>query len=395
VDEWQKKHSRPGEGKSTEMKKRCLNIFLFTSLLVLSLSACGGASGPAAQPPGNGRSPTTSMSEVFEEFHLQSESLYDGNGTWGHAKYGYRMALRDSYWRADVYGHLSTKAGRLSTTYGQRADAAIQYLLSAQQQGGSGVFGFPADVNNPEFGDVVRSVIDACPQCIHDTWVISLPGNKIAELYYDHGYALTAVARAYQRTGDAKLLAPIRRAADWIMGKPLTTNINYLSALSKGLCHAYAATQDVRYLHRAVQLHQEGILPGLAASGEALDAHNAKLEYHGFIVSGLIALRQSLPANHAFIAQLEPVLNLAVARMAQRNMTEDARYGVTWPGTNLLAWHELSMYRPLSAEEAAALRRVLSLTSGYLERIQSEQTGFRLQKALYSHFPLGLFVDDQ
>lgn len=352
------------------------------SFVLLLFVACqAGGTGPAA-------SEEVTNSTSFAYLHQRSEQIYDGQGIWGQARHGYRMALRDSCWRADVYGFL---AGT-DPTYVRRADEAVDYLLKAQSAGGSGVFGFPADINNPEFGAKVRTVIDACPTCVHNGWIISLPGNDIAELYYDHGYALTTVARTYRRTRNRALLASITLAADWILDKPLTTNINYLSALSKGLSYAYRVTNDPRYLGKAIQLHRDGILPFLGNTGGAVDAHNAQLEYHGFIVSGVIALRQTLPTGHAFIAELDPILALAVAHMAKRGLEENGAYGVTWPGTNLLAWHELSSLRLLTEEEARARDRSLALIRSYMDPIKAERNGFRLQKALYTYFPVGFFV---
>ncbi len=66
--------------------------------------------------------------------------------------------------------------------------------------------------------------------------------------------------------------------------------MNYLSALSKGLSAANLATEDVRYLDTAIALHLNDIIPNQLAAGYWNDAHNQRLEYHGFIVSGLIAL---------------------------------------------------------------------------------------------------------
>lgn len=368
--------------------RRQTNLSLI--FLALLLCGCGGSGGAGSNS--SQQSSDEPTSSVFPFFQGWSESIYDGDGSWGRTHYGYRMALRDSYWRADVYGFLAARNDLPAVVYAQRADAVLQYLLTVQSQGGTGVFGFPADVANPEFGSRVQQAIDTCPSCIHNGWIISLPGSDIAELYYDHGYALVSLVRAYERTHDASLLSPMTSAADWILDKPLTTNINYLSALSKGLCYAYRATGDSRYLDRAVELHVQGILPFLNENGEATDAHNARLEYHGFIVSGLIALRQSLPADHALIAQLDQTLAAAVARMASRDLQENGDYGVTWPGTNLLAWYELSLYRPLSSEEKVAVARILALIEGYVDDIGSETDPYRFQKALYSNFFVGFYA---
>ena len=323
---------------------------------------------------------------TFETLHSISEGLYDGNGSWG-SEFPYRMALRDSYWRADVYGELSGK----SNLYSARSLEVYLYLISIQAEAGHGVFGFPADVNNPEFGNSINKVITACKECISNGWVVSLPGEDIAELYYDHGYALTSLVKGYLRTNDSSYLSAIIEAANWALDKPLHKNINYLSALSKGLSYAYEATGDVRYLNRAIYLHDQGIFPNLSVeNGGALDSHNQQLEYHGFIVSGIVALKRVLPNDHEFHKRVDQFMVLSLSHMQQRNVIEDGSYGVTWPGTNLLAWYELEQLRDLTEEELVARNRCIELINSYREFIVSE-SGFRLQKSLYSNFFIGLY----
>jgi hypothetical protein len=323
---------------------------------------------------------------TFETIHTISENLYNGNGSWG-GKYPYRMALRDAYWRADVYGELGAK----KDVYSSRSLEVYSYLISVQTEGGKGVFGFPADVNNPEFGNTINRVITGCPECISNGWVVSLPGENIVELYYDHGYALTSLAKGYLRTGDSSYLGAIIKAANWTLDKPLHENINYLSALSKGLSYAYEATGDIRYLNRAIYLHDQGKFPNLSVdSGQALGSHNQQLEYHGFIVSGIVALKRVIPNNHEFHAKIDQFMMLSLSNMQQRNIFEDGSYGVTWPGTNLLAWYELEQLRDLTEAELVARNRCIELITTYREFIVDE-SDFRLQKSLYSNFFIGLY----
>ena len=328
---------------------------------------------------------------MFAMLHEKSEQLYDQDGSWGTKQYGYRMMLRDSYWRADVYGELANNNRDPDGVYTQRSAEAINYLVRAQAQGQSGVYGIPADVNNPEFGDSIARVINICPECIVNGWISTLPTENISELYYDHGYALTVLSKAYLRSPDTDLLASIREGADWVLDKPVDKNVNYVSALIKGLAYAFRATKDERYRTYAINLHREGVAPFIdLEAGHALDDHNQQLEYHGFIVSGVVALLSILSAESDDFAEMSKLLVALVDHMRERTHIESAPLGATWPGTNVWAWHELSQLRALSLEEAKALQICLSHLIGYKNDIESE-TGFRLQKAIYSTFSVGLY----
>lgn len=330
--------------------------------------------------------------DTFARLHAVSEAIYDGAGSWGSRLHGYRMPLRDVAWRAEVYAELAQRGnGPLVPIYRQRAIEAAEHLLAAQAQGGTGVFGFPADVQNPEFGAIVRSALRSCSSCASGGWIVMLPERHVSELYYDHGHALAALVRVHQLTGDAALLAAARRAADWALDKPLVANVNYLSSLSIGLSSAWRATGDARYLDKAVDLHRRGILPFIGHSGDAKDPHNAKLEYHGFIVSGLAALHAALPERHDYRDAIARALDATTARMAARGLQEPGAYGATWPGTNLAAWHRVASLRPLRPDEAQARDRARALVRAALPRIEGERDAFRLRKALYSYFAVGLW----
>ncbi len=344
-------------------------------LIILSLFSCA----PEILP---------TTSEVFDYLHNSSESIYDGSGAWGETAYAYKMALRDSYWRADVYGFLSQQGGTSASLYSQRADAAVAYLLSAQSNGGTGVFGFPADADNPEFGATVAYIQANHPDMISNGWIISLPTNEVQQLYYDHGYALYTLCQAYIRTQNTNLIPGIKTAADWILDKPVTQNLNYLSSLSKGLCLAWSITSNTNYLLKAVWYHTNVILPGIGTDGQALDSHNAQLEYHGFIVSGLIALDQQLTNGHPLKNQINTALEKMVSRMAQRDMTDPGDWEQTWLGTNLQAWYELSLLRPLTTTEKAARDQCLLYIRSNLQDYR-QLSGYAFRKSLYANFFIG------
>ena len=325
----------------------------------------------------------------FNWLHRWSEHLYDGSGTWGTSEFGYHMALRDSYWRADVYGSKDNM---------QREVEVITYLLQTQALADTGVFPFPADENNPEFGKDIAIIKRDCPTCFKDNWLYTLPGQLIETLYYDHGYALTTVARYYLRTENTDVLPAIRAAAEWIIDKSLSKNINYNSALIKGLSYAYLATGDNKYREYAKLLHVTGVLPGfLDSTGNlqavALDAHNAQLEYHGFIVSGMIALLSTLEESDDLYELLAVHLTASLAYMAQVNLLEEGAYRKTWLGTNLQAWIELSQLRALNRNELKAVQHIVTLMESHIDEIANEADTYAYRKALFSYFPIGLISD--
>jgi len=219
-----------------------------------------------------------------------------------------------------------------------------------------------------------------------------MPDQQTPELYYDHGYALTAVARAYLRVRNSDWLPAIRQGAEWALKQPPSQNINYLSALAKGLTYAYLATGDQRFLDRALILHLDYILPGIGQNGEALDTHNSKLEYHAFIVSGLIALTQGLPEKSPYLASINRTLSAMLDNMAQRSLQSETSTDATWPGNVLIAWHELASIRKLTAFEQKALNSTLELIRSRVQHIDEMHDAFKLRKLLSIDFPIGFFV---
>jgi hypothetical protein len=158
------------------------------------------------------------------------------------------------------------------------------------------------------------------------------------------------------------------------------------------LCYSYEVTGHQRYLDKAIELHELGVSPFLS-NGQALDNHNALLEYHGLIASGLVALRKILPASHRLSMGLDQQLNEAVFMMTVNGMKQSGNYGETWLGNNLIAWHELAQLRDLSSEEQAVVNRIFRLIQSHVELIKKETNEFRLRKALYSYFSIGLFIN--
>ncbi|MCF6325421.1 MAG: hypothetical protein L3J89_14070 [Gammaproteobacteria bacterium] len=369
-------------------------LMILKYLKVISNNSPGsGPEEPGNEPEEPGPGPDN---EIFNQLHAMSENIYDGRGTWGSNQYGYRMPLRDSYWRADVYGELSNRKVTGSALFAQREQDVISYLVKAQLEAGTGVFPFPADVNNPEFGAAVRDLISSrCRTCIVNGWVIRLPGQQIEHLYFDHGYALVTLSRYHINSNNNNVLAALRAAANWILDKPIANNIHYNSALIKGLSYAYKATNDARYREHARTLHRYGVYSGfLSVNGKlqayARDEYNAQLEFHGYIVSGMMALLSILDSDDAYYAPLQSHLDMSISYMATQGLIENADDGEAWPGSNLRTWYGLNQFRSLTEAELNAARRSIELIESYTNDIADESKPFNRQKALYNYFVIGL-----
>jgi hypothetical protein len=154
---------------------------------------------------------------------------------------------------------------------------------------------------------------------------VDLPADSIAELYYDHGRSLAAIAREYLRAGDSSLVAAIEAGADWALPKPVDSNVNYVSALIEGLAYAYLATGTQSYLDRAVYLEENGVFPQRQSDGAYChDGHNELVRYHCFILEGHMALRRALPAGHALIPALDDHIETSRAYLQIRTAYDNA-----------------------------------------------------------------------
>ena len=308
----------------------------------------------------------------------------DGDGPVAQNSAVSRNMLRHYSERADGYGELSLSETyqSLSALFRQRADENIAYLVRAQREGGTGVFGIPDGPNTDTQFDARIKAIHAqydldmrtngrSDIVFNNGWIVALSPKDIPDLYYDHGVALTSVARAYQRTGDASLLPVIRAAANWALDKPMTSNVNFLTTLIRGLSSAYGVTGDQRYLDRAVTLFKEGVFPNQIKLGDNAgqwnDPHNALPVYHGLIVTGLLGLRESLPNNDPKYQQastlLDQSLELAIGWMKNYDLSSATKFDSQGNGgrfTHALAWWELSRSRALTPDEEAAWRRVMN-----------------------------------
>lgn len=332
----------------------------------------------------------------YTTLHGLSEQLYDGpaNGTWGEKTFGYKMALRDIYWRVEAYHFLGTTDPSSPGEYLQRRDEALAYLKSIQRiQGDKGVWGVPADDNNPEFGSLIQQIAAEHPDYFSNGFLVFLPGDEISQLYYDHGRTLTAFCKVYLDTQDAELLPFIERGANWILDKPAVDNVNYNSAVIEGLAFAYQVTQIPSYLDKAIDMTKGKVISQSNSNGSFGDSHNQEAWYHGFIVSGFVALKEALPTDHSFHTVLD--LHLGNALDYLETVTDPGSpYAFQWPGINARVWSEVEdlsatgRWPTLNAHQMDAYANCLHQTMHGEIRLEDE-AGFRLQKTLYHFIQIG------
>jgi len=330
-------------------------------------------------------------------YHEKRETIYDGNGEWGTAFYGFKDVLRNSYWIGDVYGRLSKTIHKNSTLFGIRAKEISNYIVQAQTNGTTGVIGIPDEPNHPEFGDKIREIENSYPQGIINGWIVELPNKNITELYYDHGYALVSLCREYQRTKEPTLTTPINDAANWILNNYLiSNNENYHSAVSKGLCYSYEVTNNITYLEKAVEIHKTLIIPHQQNDGMWDDDHNRRLVYHAFITSGLIALKRVLPEGHYFQNTLNASLTKAIeALVSECNTNKNSTYSesvVGWPGACIMAFIELSDIRTLTKSEKEALEIAVDFIISSEMWLNNNFNNSETLGMLRVSAPMGLYV---
>lgn len=339
---------------------------------------------------------TESKNYFYSTLHSLSEELYDGatNGTWGETAFGYKMALRDIYWRIEAYHLLGIADASSPQEYFERRDEALKYLKSIQIiEGDKGVWGVPADDNNPEFGTLLQQIEVENPEYFSNGFLYTLKGDDISHLYYDHGRTLTTFCKVFLDTQDDELLPFIERGANWILDKPAVNNVNYNSAVIEGLSFAYRVTQKQAYLDKAITMTRKKVISQANSNGSFGDPHNQEAWYHGFIVSGFVALKQALPANHSFNTTLD--LHLSNALEYLENVTDQGSpYAFQWPAINARVWSEVEdlSYRGrwpiLNSNQIDAYANCLYQTM-YGEKNPADETRFRLQKILYHFIQIG------
>jgi hypothetical protein len=328
--------------------------------------------------------------------HSLSEEIYDGaeKGTWGETAFGYKMALRDIYWRIEAYHSLGIADAFSPNEYLERRNEALNYLKRIQiVEGDKGVWGMPADFNNPEFGVLLRQIENEHPDYFSNGFLYTLEGEQVAELYYDHGRTLSVFCKVFIDTQQDELLPFIEKGANWILDKPVVKNVNYNAAVVEGLSFAYRATQITDYLDKAIAMTEEGVISQANINGSFGNVHNQEAWYHGFIVSGLLALKHALPEEHSFNNVLDSHLSNSLVYLEQVT-DQGSPYEFQWPGINARVWSELEdlsasgKWPALNPKQIDAYANCLYQTmNGRVD--PKKETDFNRQKVLYHFIQIG------
>jgi hypothetical protein len=176
----------------------------------------------------------------------------------------------------------------------QIAEEAADFLVWAQEQGGTGVFPFPASrgiSDAPEFRAAERRLRQAekagrLSEMVNNGWAVNDLGD--GGLQFDNAECGVALLELYEVTRNERYLNSAKQAADWALRQPLVPNWNYTSFSVFLLARTYRVTGERKYLEAASKKALLGVIPGQLTegphTGRWADPHNAKPSYH-YIIS--------------------------------------------------------------------------------------------------------------
>jgi hypothetical protein len=183
------------------------------------------------------------------------------------------------------------------------AKSGADYLLWAQDQGGKGLFPFPARRGGTERAFIVSDrfiqkaeEVGRLDKVVHNGWIVDDFGD--GGLQYDNAVCGVAVLELFRIAHEQKYLQSARQSADWAAGQPTVPNWNYNSFSVYLLAEVARETGEDKYLKAAVQKARLGVYPGQLLDGENrgrwFDPHNAEITYHYILVRSLVALSAAL-----------------------------------------------------------------------------------------------------
>lgn len=261
-----------------------------------------------------------------------------------------------------------------------RARRAGDYLLQAQREAGTGVFGFPAWRGREGLGVVVdRLRAEAVEQGNASTleangWIVNDFGD--GGLYFDNGLAGEALIELHRATGDARHLDAARRAAEWAIARPIVPNFNYNGFTVLLLSRLYEVTNDRRYLDEAVERAELGMLSGQveagAERGSWIDPHNKRIVYRFIMIRQLAALLAAMPAAHPQRATIQSSV-LTALNSVEDQMRRNG--GIGNVNSAVLAYCDLDrsfaeadwLHRRRDLEQALMTYSIRAIRSGKVE----------------------------
>ena len=214
------------------------------------------------------------------------------------------------------------------------AREAADFLIWAQNEGGTGAFPFPAVrgvtrdkafVASDRFLRLAERA-GKLNDVVHNGWVVADMGD--GGLQFDTGEAGLALLELYEATHEVKYLASVGHAADWALIAPIARNWNYNAFSVSLLAETFRVTGEQRYLGAAVRKALLGIIPGQLTDGPRagrwVDAHNARPAYHYLMLRGLAHLAAALPLDHAARPEVLRALRLGLLTRNQEILTVGA-----------------------------------------------------------------------
>lgn len=292
-----------------------MKLLFVISCLIITFTAC-------SKEPQESESDDfeNNIQELFEYYNwlvAESKSYYDnGTGHFGQEMFGYRNVLNECYLRFDGYQMMQNTNFEHSHWIKDAHEDIISYYKTVADTIGTGVWGFPADINHPEFDDGFQHEINAGNS--RNGWIYELSGEigSKAGIYYVHGQVLSDISKTYLRYRDNTLLKYVDEGASWIIEKNYNKgNVNYFAAALKGLSYAYEATKDEEIKTQAFT-YLSAILETQNKNGSFGGFHDQEAGYHGITLSCLAVARKYLPETE-LPANFDLVLQKAMEYLRQ------------------------------------------------------------------------------
>ncbi|MFM9864841.1 MAG: hypothetical protein ACKVRO_14660 [Micropepsaceae bacterium] len=241
------------------------------------------------------------------------------------------------------------------------------YLQAAQTAAGNGVFPVPAWEGKSE--DRVRTLTDRFVKqarargdldaATRNGWIIDDRGA--GDLAFDNGLAGEALLLFHAVDPQTAYLDAARKAGEWAMRQPLSTNFNYNGFSAALLARLYQATKDRRYRDEAVARIKLGVLPGMIPDGRFaghwIDPHNERLVYRLIMIRQMTVVVSALDAadpDRAFIA------TRAATALAAAEAQMNAAGGIAHPATLIMTYCDKVAAPQRSAIERQTITHILA-----------------------------------